>query len=186
MTEEGFEQACERVLAEVGAVLGRLPTVQGEALAQAVASAPAVFVTGEGRSGLVGRCFAARLAHLGRPAHVVGETVTPAARTGDLLVAISGSGETPTTCLRAHEAARLGLRVAGITGNPKSTLAKLADLVLAIPVTTQASTQAPSVQFGGSLFEQCALLALDALILQLQRRLGETHEAMRGRHTTLE
>ncbi|MGZ4892148.1 MAG: SIS domain-containing protein, partial [Halobacteriota archaeon] len=53
-----------------------------------------LFVMGAGRSGLVVKGFAMRLMHLGFNVYVVGETVTPAVETDDLLIVISGSGET--------------------------------------------------------------------------------------------
>ena len=64
-------------------------------LVQTVKAVPRVFITGAGRSGLVGRFFVMRLVHLGKSAFVVGETTTPAINEGDLLIAISGSGNTP-------------------------------------------------------------------------------------------
>ena len=37
-------------------------------------------------------------------------------------------------------------------------------------------------QFGGSLFEETALLVLDALVLLLQQRLSQSNEDMQSRH----
>jgi D-arabinose 5-phosphate isomerase GutQ len=58
-------------------------------------------------------------------------------------------------------------------------LGNLADLSVVIPA-------AQSAQFGGSLFEQAALLVCDSLTLILQQRLGQSHTDMRSRHATLE
>jgi 6-phospho-3-hexuloisomerase len=55
-----------------------------------------IFVMGAGRSGLVARSFAMRLMHIGYQVYVVGEIVTPAVTAGDVVVAISGSGNTRT------------------------------------------------------------------------------------------
>jgi 6-phospho-3-hexuloisomerase len=55
-----------------------------------------VFVMGAGRSGLVAKAFAMRLMHLGLSVYVVGETTTPAVLPQDIVIAISGSGETRT------------------------------------------------------------------------------------------
>ena len=41
-------------------------------------------------------------------------------------------------------------------------------------------------QFGGSLFEQSALLLLDAVILDVTARDPEAHAAMHARHTNLQ
>jgi 6-phospho 3-hexuloisomerase len=51
-----------------------------------------IFVIGMGRSGFVGRAFAVRLMNLGFNVYFLGETITPAAEKGDLMIAISGTG----------------------------------------------------------------------------------------------
>src|SRR5665811_559677 len=57
-------------------------------------SAKRIFIAGAGRSRLVGNFFAMRLVHGGYDVSVVGEIVTPSIKAGDLLIIISGSGET--------------------------------------------------------------------------------------------
>ncbi|KPJ68548.1 MAG: 6-phospho 3-hexuloisomerase, partial [Syntrophobacter sp. DG_60] len=59
-----------------------------------IINSPRIYVVGAGRSGMVARAFAMRLVHLGRKVFVVGETVTPALRKEDTLLAVSGSGKT--------------------------------------------------------------------------------------------
>ena len=137
-----------------------------------------VFLTGEGRSGLIARGFAMRLAQLGMAAHVAGETATPAAEAGDLLVALSASRAHPGDQRAMEAAEQRGVRVALLTAEADSLPAET-DLVLRIP-------GGPSEQFGGSLFEETALLVLDALVLLLQQRLSQSNEDMQSRHTTLE
>lgn len=186
MARMGFRANTGRIVGEIEAALARVEEGQARELEEAILSARAIFTTGEGRSGLVGRCFAMRLMHLGLESHVVGETVTPAIGPDDLLLAISRSGETTLTRERAALAARHGARVAAITGAPDSPLAAAAGLVLVIPGSAEDPQAATSAQFGGSLFEQCALLCLDAIVLDLQQRLGRTDAEMRARHATLE
>jgi 6-phospho-3-hexuloisomerase len=180
-TEDRFRDDLRGVLAEVQDVLARVDPREVEALAEAVLAAPTVFVTGEGRSGLVARAFAMRLLHLGRRAHVVGETATPSAAAGDLLLALSGSGSTRVTRARAEAARAGGVRLLVVTAAPDSPLAEAAELRLLLPLPAGGSRQ-----FGGSLFEQAALLLLDTLVLDLQRRLGESPTSMAARHATLE
>ena len=57
--------------------------------------------------------------------------------------------------------------------------ARLATATLVVPVTT-------CTQFGGSLFEQCALILLDALILQLTANDAASYRRMAARHANLE
>ncbi|MFE4668701.1 6-phospho-3-hexuloisomerase [Streptomyces sp. NPDC056716] len=137
------------------------------------------FVTGQGRSGLVASMAAMRLMHLGLDVHVLGEPTTPSVRAGDGLLVISGSGETPVSVHFARTAAKLGARTLVMTARPTSTLAALADLVMPVP-------SAETGQFGGSLFEQGALLILDAVVMTLAAERGDTHEQMHARHTNMQ
>ena len=187
MARKTFQEASRAILSEIEEALAGVREEQIEGLLEAVSQAGAVFVTGEGRSGLVARCFAMRLVHLGLSAHVVGETASPALGKGDLLVAVSGSGESEITCARARLAAKHGARVAALTGSEGSSLASGADLVVVVPASSGAGAGASgSGQFGGSLFEQSALVALDAVVLELQERLGVSGEEMAARHATVE
>jgi 6-phospho-3-hexuloisomerase len=81
-----------------------------------ILSAKRVYVTGAGRSGFIARAFGMRLMHIGYEAYVVGETITPAFRPGDLLVAFSGSGETHSILSICETAKSLGGTVCLITG----------------------------------------------------------------------
>ena len=172
-------EALDVVSGELARCAGRIDAGELAGLVDAIHSAKRVFATGCGRSGLVARAFAMRLMHLGIEAHVIGETTTPSCGDGDLLVAITGSGGKPTTLLRATEALSFRCRLAAITGNPKSIIWSLAGAKIVVPRET-------SEQFGGSLFEQSALIVLDATVLLLKERLGGDDEEMRSRHATVE
>jgi 6-phospho-3-hexuloisomerase len=136
------------------------------------------FCLGQGRSGLVAGMAAMRLMHVGFDAHAVGEPTLPSLREQDGLLVISGSGETPVTVHLAQLGVALGARLLAVTARAESTLAGLAGAVIQVPT-------AGSRQFGGSLFEQCALLLLDAIILDLTAADSQAHCAMQNRHTNL-
>jgi len=155
-----------------------------------------IFVVGVGRSGLVARAFAMRLMHVGFNVYVVGETVTPPIREGDLLVAVSGSGETRYTVTVAQEAKRLGAKVVAITSYPESELGKTADLKVIIPgrilpesgrdyEARQISGEHEPLTPLGTLFELSAMIFFDALIAELVYRLGKSEEDLEGRHATV-
>jgi len=76
-------------------------------------------------------------------------------------------------------ASAAGGRVAAVTGNRRSQLAAGADLALVIEARE-------SAQYGRSLFEQSALIVLDAIAMLLQREAGRTAAEMDARHTNLE
>ncbi|GAA1393990.1 6-phospho-3-hexuloisomerase [Luteococcus peritonei] len=150
-----------------------------QALEEAVARAPRVFVTGAGRSGLVAAMFANRLMHLGRPVHLVGEVTCPAIGPDDLLLAVSRSGNTAGVLAAARGSSELGAAVACLTAVADSPLAQLAGPTLVLP--------APSLaQPLGSGFEQLCFLVLEAVLADLADRLGVDEAGMAARHANLE
>ncbi len=139
-----------------------------EAFVDAVLKAKRIYVAGAGRSMLMLRAFAMRLMHLGFVSYVVGETVTPAAGEGDLLVMGSGSGETSTMKAIAEKAKKAGMTIATITTFPESSLGKAAGVVVALQgKITQGDDNMQSGQPGGSVFEQNMLILLDSVVLRL-------------------
>lgn len=96
-------------------------------------AAESIFVMGAGRSGLVGRAFAMRLMHLGFNVYVVGETTTPAVKKDDVVIGISGSGETRSIVDLGRIAAEIGSTLISVTSNKESTLGEMADTAVVIP-----------------------------------------------------
>jgi 6-phospho-3-hexuloisomerase len=137
------------------------------------------FFSGQGRSGLVAQMAAMRLMHAGFEAHDVGGATAPSIGQGDGLVIISGSGETPVTLHIARLARGFGAHLLSVTTRADSTLAGMAEAVIEVPTDG-------TRQFGGSLFEQSALLLLDALVLDLTGGDPQAHEAMQARHANLQ
>ncbi len=180
------KHALESIVAEIGEVIDSVDVATAEVLAASVNAAARVFLAGEGRSGLVARAFAMRLAHLGMRVFVVGESTTPAVGRGDVVLVVSGSGQTPVACHFAEAARSAGATVAGVLADPSSRLAGLADTYLVIPGKVKTGAGLKSVQMPGSLFEQATFIVLDAIVMQLAAIRGESIAAMRARHTTLE
>lgn len=152
---------------------------------EGLADAKRVFVYGAGRSGLVARAFAVRLAHLGYTVYVIGETVAAPVQKGDVVVLVSGSGETYPVVMSGEIAANIGARVLVITARPKGRLAAFGDVVLT--VAEQAFTRhdarlAPL----GTVFETATWLLLDGVVADLIRRRHQTEEMLRQRHATME
>lgn len=148
-----------------------------------------VFVGGVGRSGLAMRAFAMRLMHLGKPVHVVGDVTTPAITAKDLLILGSGSGSTSSLLLAANKARKLGCRIVLITADPDSVIALVAETVVRIDAPTpkaESTSGNVSTQPMGSLFEQSLFILLDAFIMAMMPRLGETEETMFKKHANME
>lgn len=102
-----------------------------------------VVTTGLGKSGIVAHKMASTLASTGTPAfflHPVealhGDLGIVAK--GDLLVAISNSGENDEVLNLLEAAKKLGAKSLSLTGNPNSTLARNADVTLDVSVAREA------------------------------------------------
>lgn len=191
-TSPPFDVIARSILDELRRTLHRISCDEVEALVREVTGARRVFVAGAGRSGLVMRGFAMRLAQLGLPVHVVGETTSPPIRLGDLLLIGSGSGVTDRMVHYAGKAAEVGARVAAATAVPDAPAARLADVVVFIPAPAPKSSKATggeehrSHQPMGTLFEQSLGVMLDACVMLLMARLDETGRSMFDRHANLE
>ncbi|WP_456473736.1 6-phospho-3-hexuloisomerase [Candidatus Pyrohabitans sp.] len=192
-----LKDAISTITQHVEAVAEELDEEQVEALIDAIISANKVFVYGAGRSGLVAKAFAMRLMHLGINVFVVGEIITPSIEREDLLITISGSGETTSVVNAAKIAKNVGAKVALITTYPNSSLGRLADIVVSVKGRTKLRGEKDFVMRQikgehyplaplGTLFEIGVLIFLDALIVELMVRLGKTEEEMRTRHATIE
>ena len=176
-----------RILEELKQELDRVDPGAASGLADELLAAERIFLAGAGRSGMAARGFAMRLMHLGLTAYVCGETTAPAIRAKDLLVVVSGSGETASLAAMARKARDQGARVALVTVRPDSTVGRMAQTVLQLPAPTpKADSEFRSLQPMGSLFEQSGLLVLDALVLELMERMGEREDTMFARHANLE
>lgn len=179
----------EGIVREIGALLGGVDTTKVDAMAAHLAASPRVYCVGVGRSGYMMRAFALRLMHCGLNAYFIGDSSTPGARAGDTFVLGTGSGETESLKAYAAKAKKLGLSILTITTVPDSTLGKAADICLQLPAPTpKANVQSGfvSIQPMGSLFEQCLLLCLDELIMEIMDKMGLTAETMFTRHANLE
>lgn len=153
-----------------------------EALVRALDENRRVLVVGVGRSGLIGKAFAVRLMHLGYKVFVMGDTIVPALRPNDILIAISGSGRTKLVIDAAEVAKSLGAKVIALTSFRDSPLANLSDIIVEIPGRLRVSTEEDyfSRQILGiyeplsplaSLFEVTAMAFLDGLIIELTHRI---------------
>jgi arabinose-5-phosphate isomerase len=138
--------AAETFDIEAQALLG-LKARQGDEFPRAVQAmlecAGRVVVMGMGKSGHVGRKVAATLASTGTPAFFVHPAeashgdlgmVMP----GDVVLAISNSGESEELAVLLPVLKRLGVTLVGMTGKSASTLAKHADIVLSCAVEVEA------------------------------------------------
>src|SRR5262245_34258535 len=119
-------------LVPLARVLARVRRPEVEKFEKTLLGARRVFVTGLGRTGLMARGFAMRLMHLGRRVYHVGDVITPAIRRGDLLVICSRTGRSPVLLYYVKMAKQTGARVALVTAERTTPVAKTAAALIVI------------------------------------------------------
>jgi 6-phospho-3-hexuloisomerase len=196
---------CEEVLLSMrlivenlNEVIDRLDIEAIKAMLQKTMDSDRIFVMGAGRSGLVAKAFAMRLMHLGFIVYVVGETTTPAVRPQDVVIAISGSGETRSIADLGKIVKDVGSTLITVTSKKESTLGKISDIAMVLPSKSKNDHDA-----GGSLeknmrgeyvnlpplgtsFEITSLVFLDSIIAQLIILTGASEAELKSRHTNIE
>ena len=159
--DQDFARACEIILATKGRVI----------------------VVGMGKSGHIGGKIAATLASTGTPAFFVhpGEAshgdlgmITP----GDVVLAISNSGETDEILLILPIIKRMGAKLIALTGRRDSSLARQADAVLFAGVEKEACP----LNLAPTSSTTAALVVGDALAVAMLKRRGFTHEDFARSH----
>ena len=176
------------VLEENRCLLLSLSDEAAEDLIQRIDSGGSIFCFAQGRSGFILRCFCMRLMHLGYQVYFCGETITPAIVRDDLLIVLSGSGETPATFAAVSSAKEHHAVTCGILGNIESRIAALVDMSIHLPGTTKLcrDNEPHSSQMAGSLFEQAAFLFLEALVLNLYQKNDKDVGPLSPRHAVIE
>ena len=196
-----LKAAAEEIIAGIESSIDKLDSKEVEKLIELLLEAKTrkIFIAGMGRSGFVGRAFALRLMNLSFDVYFLGETITPAAEKGDLLIAISGTGTTKMVLTAATAAKEIGATVIAITSFPESQLGKMADYIVTIKGRTKSGSPKEEDYLArqligerepltplGSIFENNSMVFLDSLIVELMYSLGCTEADLKRRHATLE
>ena len=153
-------------------------------LVEMLDGASRVFIAGAGRSKLVGNFFAMRLVHGGYEVSVVGEIVTPSIKKGDLLLIISGSGETEQLIAFTKKAKDIGASIILISAKSESTIGDLADGIFQIG-DSELYGKVKGMPMG-TVFELSTLCFLEAIVSHLIWDKGIPEEEMKSRHANLE
>jgi arabinose-5-phosphate isomerase len=180
-------KVARRVLSVEAEALGQLSASLGEAFEKAVAllggASGRVVCTGVGKSGHVGRKIASTLASTGTPAMFVhaGEAShgdLGMVGAGDVVLALSNSGETRELADIIAYAKRFHVPLIAMTAAPDSALGRAADLVLCLPDAPEAADALNAPTTSTTL--QIALG--DALAVALLERRGFTPTDFRVFH----
>jgi arabinose-5-phosphate isomerase len=162
---------------------GRIGPDFERAAAEILACRGRICVTGIGKSGLVGQKIAATLASTGTPAYFLhageashGDLGMLVA--GDVVLALSLSGETPELVRLLEFARSRSLRTIALTGEPRSAIARAADVAIPVEISREACpfNLAPTAS-------TTAMLALgDALAIAISEKRGFREEDFAALH----
>jgi len=156
-----------------------------DGLAEKILQTKRIFLLGKGRTGLVVKMLAMRLAQLGISTFVIGDPTTPAVGQGDVLILASGSGETAGILSAAKKAIEVNASVIAVTHHSHSSLARIVENCVCIPLSyTQNTSSAPKV-LAGTLFEQVLLVFFDNLVARLLEKSGEDFTWLSEHHANI-
>lgn len=176
----GLKEAKKALQIEADAVLKLREELDGsfkKAMELIIDGQGRVVFTGVGKTGLVAKKLAATFSSTGTSAFFVhaGEALhgdLGMIREGDIVIAVSNSGETDEVISLIPSLRRIGITLIALTGNSDSTLAEQSNLILEADVVTEACPHnlAPTAS-------TTAALALgDALAIALSSYYGFTPE----------
>lgn len=145
--ESHFLQTARRVIRAEAAALERLAQTLDETFSDAVdlilKTKGRVIVSGIGKSGHIARKIAATLASTGTPAHFVHPAEAShgdlgMVTKGDIVLAISNSGEAPELANLIAYTQRFGIPLIGISSQKGSSLVSQCDIALMMPALPEA------------------------------------------------
>ena len=165
---------------ELANAFAEIPCDFPQKAANMIKTHPRIFAYGAGRSGLMIKAFAMRLAQAGYTVYAVGDVTTPAIDKGDLLILASASGETSSVIRCAETARAVGADILVLTASAHATLGANADERVIFSAPTKNEQGSGAVM--GTVFEQAVLLFCDKIV----EALGADASNMRARHANLE
>ena len=173
----------KEIIQEITTVCEQVKMEEVNTLLMCIQKDKRVFVDGDGRSGLIIKCFAMRLMHLGYHVFVIGETITPAMEAGDVMIAVSGSGSSLSVVNNIEKAKMKGCRTIAISAKPTS-FTNQADYSLIIPgsVKSDHGEARNSIQLLSSLFDQSLHVIVDTMALMISQRDNFSNEQATHNH----
>ena len=184
--ERSLDLARKVLRTEAAAILGLIDRLNGDferAVDLLFDCSGRVIVTGMGKSGIICRKIAATLSSTGtsafflHPAEAIHGDLG-AIRDEDVVVAVSHSGETDEIVRLIESIRRIGARLITITGTPKSTLGKAADVTLDCGIAEEACP----MNLVPTASTTAALALGDALAMTLLVRKGFREEHFASLH----
>jgi arabinose-5-phosphate isomerase len=173
---DGIDFARRVLETEAAAILGLIPQLD-ESFERAIAllqECPGrVITTGMGKSGIIATKLSATLSSTGtaaaflHPAEAIHGDLGMV-QAGDVVIALSQSGETEELVRLLEAIRRIGARLISMTGRPQSTLGRASDVTLSCHVAEEACP----MNLAPTASTTAALALGDALAMALSRRKG--------------
>jgi len=149
---------------------------------------PHLYCLGSGMSSVISSMAATRFQHLGM--HLGSSYDWRFRSKGDVLLVVSGSGQTTTTIDFVRSAKEVGMEVIGITSYDDSPLGWSSDVILTVPgrEIRASNFERPinEIDFIVPVFEYNSAIVLDSIVAELSERLSITEESMRQEHANVE
>jgi arabinose-5-phosphate isomerase len=177
MSRETARKVLETEAEAIRELIPRLDESFDRAVETLLGCAGRVVATGMGKSGIIAQKISATLASTGtpslflHPAEAIHGDLGRIVK-GDVLLAISNSGDTDEILTLVPWLKRLGSPVVALTGNPRSSLAQAADVHLDVSIRAEACP----LGLAPTASTTAALAMGDALSMALLERRGFTVE----------
>ncbi len=181
-----FSTISSLIINEISSAVASVDTEKVNEFVRYIMNARQIFCYGAGRSGIILKTLCMRLNHLGINAFFIGGIPCPPADSRDLLLCMSGSGETETVLSLVREARKYSCRVAAITTNHESTLRSMSDVTILLKAPCHLVNDGQTKQPMRTLFEQVSFILCETISLMLKSEMGLSDEDMARKHANLE
>ena len=179
--ENNIKSNLNEILSEISTVCSKTQFENVDRFLDHIMSAEKIVCVGAGRVGLSLRAFSKRLKHLGKESYFISDEVLPRFGKGDLMIIGSGSGETASILTLAKKCKDYKANLILITVNPNSSIAQISNVVVVLNFH-----DVETIQPMTSLFEQTLFLTLDAVVLELMKKMNVEEKQMKELHNVFE
>ena len=134
---------------------------------------------GAGRMGYSLQSFVMRLSHMGFKSFMIGDTTLPRVDSDSIALVNTSSGETPSIKLYVEQCKNAGVYVVALTTNSNSSIGKLADIAVTVPVLD-------SNQLMKTIYEQYSFLLFDYIAREVFKQSELDTDWVEQNHSILE
>lgn len=177
----------QNILKEINDSVSTIDNTKIYELIDLIKNSSQIFCVGAGRSKIMLSSFCMRLNHLGMKSFISGGIPCPPAGPGDLIIAASGSGCTPTVLDIMKKGKEAGAKICLYTAGNNEIAKEMCNCVIEINAPTSLfnhNLESSSHQLMRTLFEQTVFILNESIIAFLSE--GMDIIQIGKRHTNLE